>query len=61
MIRCLVWLLDLLTNYQALEVVVRNVFSFGLANTAIGCLIGGVEIGRRTKLRRNTAAPSGAQ
>jgi len=58
MIRCLVLLLDLLTNYPAFEAVARNVFSFGLANTAIGCLIGGIEIGRRTKLRRNTAAPS---
>jgi hypothetical protein len=59
MIRCLVLLWDLLTNYQAWEAVVRNVFSLGLANTAICCLIGGIEIGR-TKLRRNTAAPSRA-
>jgi hypothetical protein len=60
MTRCLVWLLDLLTNYQALEAVVQSVLSFGLANAAIACLIGGFEIVRRTKLRRNTAAPSRA-
>lgn len=57
MIRSLVLLLDLLTNYQAVECFARDVFTFGLANAAFVSLLGCVEILRRLKLRRNSAAP----
>jgi hypothetical protein len=60
MIQSLVLLVDLLTNYQAVESLARDVFSFGLANTAIAILFVGYEIIRRIKLHRNQAALSRA-
>lgn len=35
MIRSLVLLLDLLTNYQTVEALARDVFTFGLVNTGV--------------------------
>jgi hypothetical protein len=61
MIRALVLLLDLLTNSQALEALARDIFTFGLVNTGIGCIFAGFEIVRRWKLRRSTTAPWGTQ
>jgi hypothetical protein len=58
MIRSLLLFLDFLTNYQAVEVLARDVFTIGLANTALACLIGGFEIVRRLKLRRTDAVRS---
>ncbi|HKV61482.1 MAG TPA: hypothetical protein VJO16_06190 [Candidatus Acidoferrum sp.] len=60
MIRSLVLLLDLLTNYQAMEALARDVFTFGMANTVLVCFLGCVEIVRRIKLRRPAVAPSRA-
>jgi hypothetical protein len=60
MIRSLVLLLDLLTDYQALEALARDVFTFGLVNTSIACILASFEIVRRLKLRRSIAAPSRA-
>ena len=54
MIRALVLLLDLLTNYQVVESLARDVFTLGLASTGIACLLGSFEIVRRLKLRRAT-------
>ena len=58
MIRAIVLLLDLLTNYQAVEALARDVFTLGLVNTGIACLVGGFEIISRLKLHRGTARPS---
>jgi hypothetical protein len=58
MIRALVLLLDLLTNYQAVESLAHDVFTLGLASTGIACLFGSFEIVRCLKLR--TLAPSRA-
>jgi hypothetical protein len=60
MIRSLVLLLDLLTNYQTVETLARCVFSFGVVNTALACFLGCVEIIRRIRLRRLAVAPSRA-
>jgi hypothetical protein len=60
MIRSLVLLLDLLTNYQAVEALARCVFTFGMANTALACFLGSFEILRRIKVRRPAVAPSRA-
>lgn len=57
MIHTLFALLDLLTNFQAMAALTRELLTFGLANTGIGCLFGSFEILRRSKLRRTTAAP----
>jgi len=61
MIRPLVLLLDLLTNYQAVACFAHEVFTFGLANTAFVCLLGSGEIFRRIRLRRPAIAPSRTQ
>jgi hypothetical protein len=61
MIRSLDFLLDLLTNSQALEALARDIFTFGLVNTGIACIFASFEIVRRWKLRRSTAAPWGTQ
>jgi len=58
MIRALVLLLDLLTNYQAVESLARGISTLGLASTGIACLFGGFEIVRRRKFRRTIEAPS---
>jgi hypothetical protein len=60
MIRALLLLLNLLTDYQALEALARDVFTFGLVNTGIACMLTGFAIVRRSKLRRSTTAPSRA-
>jgi len=60
MIRSLVLLLDLLTNYQAMEALARCVFTFGVVNTALTCFLGSVEILRRTRVRLPAAASSRA-
>lgn len=60
MIRSLVLLLDLLTNYQAVEALARDVFTFGLANTGVACIFVSFEIVRRVKLRRTAAELSHA-
>ena len=57
MVRSLVLLLDLLTDYQDVEAIARNVFTFGLANTAMVCLICGFEIVRRMKAHETAASP----
>ena len=58
MVRALILLLDLLTNYQAVESLARDVFRLGLASTGIACLFGGFEIVSRLKLHRGNARPS---
>jgi hypothetical protein len=60
MIRFLLLLLDLLTNFQAVEALTRNVLTLGLANTAIACLLGSFEIVHRVRFRQNTSGPSQA-
>ena len=60
MLRVLVVLLDLLTNYQAVESLARYVFTLGSASTGIVFLFGSFEIVRCLKLRRNIAMPSRA-
>lgn len=55
MIRSLVLLLDLLTNYQTVEALARDVFTFGLVNTGVACFFTSFEIVRRLKLRRTAA------
>ena len=57
MVRVLVLLLDLLTNYQAVESLARDVVTVGLASTGMACLFGSFEIVRRLKLRRPVVAP----
>jgi hypothetical protein len=54
-IRSLILLLDLLTNYQAVEALARDVFTFGLVNTGVACIFASFEIVRRLKLRRTAA------
>jgi hypothetical protein len=60
MIHTLLFLFDLLTNSQAVAALVRDLLTFGTANTGFACLLGGLEILRRTRLRQNQTALSRA-
>jgi hypothetical protein len=60
MIRTFLLLLDLLTNYQAVAALVRDVFTFGIANAGMVCLLSSLEVVRRSKLRRNDLTTSRA-
>ena len=60
MIRFLTLFMDLLTDSQVLAVLARVFFTIGVASTAISLLLGGFELARRLKLRRNNVATSGA-
>jgi hypothetical protein len=56
MTHTLILLLELLTNSQAVAALVRDLLTFGAANTAFACLFGSLEIVRRTRLRPNQIA-----
>jgi hypothetical protein len=60
MIRFLVFLMDLLTDSQMLAALALSLFSIGCASTAIALLLGGFELARRLKLRRDIVATSRA-
>jgi hypothetical protein len=60
MLRSLVLLLDLLTNYHAVESLARDLLTLGVTNTAIAVLIAGCAMLRRWKPRRPIPAPSRA-
>jgi hypothetical protein len=53
MIRALLLLLDLLTNYQAISAFARDLLLFGMGNAGMVGLLGSLEVVRRLKLRRN--------
>ena len=58
MIRTFLLLLDLLTNYQAVAALVRDIFTFGMANAGVVVLLGSFEVVRRLKLRRSDLTTS---
>jgi hypothetical protein len=60
MTHTLIFLLDLLTNSQAVAAVAHDALLFGLANTGFACLLGSMEIRRRSHLRRDYLAFSRA-
>lgn len=58
MMRTLLLLLDLLTNYQAVAAFARDMLLFGMGNAGMAGLLGGVEAVRRLKLHRNELTAS---
>jgi len=54
------FLLDLLANSQAVAALLRDLLTFGAANTGFACLLGSLEILRRSRLRTNQSAFSRA-
>jgi hypothetical protein len=54
------FLLDLLANSQAVAALVRDLLTFGAANTGLACFLGSLEIFRRSRLRTNQSAFSRA-
>ena len=60
MIHTLFALLDMLTDFQAMTALTRELLTFGLFNTGFAFLLGSFEIVRRSKCRQTIAVPSRA-
>jgi len=60
MTHTLIFLVDLLTNSQTVAAVAHDALLFGLANTGLACLLGSMEIRRRSRPRRKYLAFSRA-
>jgi hypothetical protein len=60
MIHTLFALLDMLTDFQAMTALTRELLTFGLFNAGMALLLGSFEIVRRSKCRQTIAVPSRA-